>query len=185
MKYISIDIETTSLVPDPKNILMVAMVLEDSDHPEVPVEELPKFACLVWRSEYTGQAFALQMNHELLLTLAKTGVNPRATPYPIYNGDEWTQEASAWLNEHFNINEKIVVAGKNVAGFDLQFFPKEFRALFFYRTIDPGSTFINWTKDSPPSLDNLLKLYNLGSVTHNAVQDAYDVIKVLRQSYKR
>ena len=89
------------------------------------------------------------------------------------------------MNEHFPEADdkwpKIVLAGKNVAKFDYHFLPESLKNRFHHRMIDPGSRFIDWSKDLPPSLDNLKKdLITEGEITHDAVEDARDVVRVLR-----
>jgi len=83
----------------------------------------------------------------------------------------------------------ITIAGKNVVGFDVPFlkqlprFTEVFR--FHQRAIDPAILFVDWKEDIVlPSLDNCLKRAGFkNSVTHDALQDCKDVIKVLRTKY--
>jgi len=162
MKYVSIDIETTCLGPaDPKNILMVAMIVEDTKK-KLPREELPTFACLVRHDRYDGTPFALWLNSWIFELLAKND----QSKYPIYNAISWVNKAQDFLNEHFP-HEKVVPAGKNVSGFDLPFFPDRLRNKFIHRSIDPGSVFIDWAAEKPDSF----------------VDDAWDVIEILRKRY--
>lgn len=54
-----------------------------------------------------------------------------------------------------------------------------------HRIIDPSILYVDWSKDeSLPSLDECLKRAGIEkSVTHTAVEDAWDVIQVLRKKY--
>jgi hypothetical protein len=97
------------------------------------------------------------------------------------------KETTDWLDEEFGKNSTgIIIAGKNIAGFDMGFLPKELKRRFAHRTIDPGSVFIDWSKKSPPSSNDLAAVYGSshnGVVFHDAHQDAKDVITWLRHSY--
>lgn len=81
-------------------------------------------------------------------------------------------------------------AGKNFAGFDKKFLEKlpRWKQVFSIRSrvLDPGILFVDWINDeSIPSLDECKKRAGIdGVVTHNAVEDAMDVVMLLRQCYK-
>lgn len=83
----------------------------------------------------------------------------------------------------------INVAGKNFGTFDKNFlellpwWKKLIRVR--QRIIDPAVLFVDWKEDSAlPGLDKCkdrAKIYGL--VTHNALDDAWDVIELLRKNY--
>jgi oligoribonuclease len=81
-------------------------------------------------------------------------------------------------------------AGKNFAGFDKKFLEKlpRWKQVFSIRSrvLDPGILFVDWINDeSIPSLDECKRRAGIeGIVTHNAVEDAMDVVKLIRQIYK-
>jgi oligoribonuclease len=83
----------------------------------------------------------------------------------------------------------INVAGKNFGTFDklfleqLPWWKKLIRTR--QRVIDPSILFCNWKEDeSLPSLTECKKRANVeGIVTHNALEDAWDVIEILRKFY--
>lgn len=86
----------------------------------------------------------------------------------------------------------INVAGKNFATFDklflesLPWWKKLIRIR--QRILDPGILFVNWKDDeSIPSLNECKKRAGIGGiVTHNALEDAWDVIELLRiANYKK
>jgi oligoribonuclease (3'-5' exoribonuclease) len=179
MKYISLDIETTSLESNPNNILMISMVVEDSQERQ-PLIELPHFTCLIKRDKYEGQPYALGLNGWIFKQIS----GQEKAKYPIYKNDEWILKALIFLSNNFG-DKKVTIAGKNVASFDLQFLPIELKKKFHHRCIDPGSTFIDWSKDTVLDLSSLKKSLNLSEiVTHDAYEDALDVINVLRKSYE-
>ncbi len=83
----------------------------------------------------------------------------------------------------------INVAGKNFATFDKPFIERlpRWKQLFRIRQriIDPAILYVNWKEDdSLPGLPLCKERAGLDStVTHNAVEDAWDVIEVLRKTY--
>lgn len=84
----------------------------------------------------------------------------------------------------------FTAAGKNFASFDQQFLVKlpRWKQVFAIRSrvLDPGILFIDWNNDeSVPSLDVCKQRAGIdGAVTHNAVEDAIDVVKLLRKQYQ-
>lgn len=82
-------------------------------------------------------------------------------------------------------------AGKNFAGFDKKFLEKlpRWKQVFSIRSrvLDPGILFVDWINDeSIPSLDQCKQRAGIdGAVTHNAVEDAMDVVMLLRQCYQK
>lgn len=167
MKYVSIDIETTGLDPDTCQVLEVAMVLEDTQNC-IPLQELSHITVQLLHPVLKGERFALDMNRGLILNNEHNGIPP----------EEAWDLLCITINDWTGGGEKLIAAGKNVAGFDLQFFPQDIRRMFSHRTIDPGSVLLNW-EVGPQSLGSLLGR----SVRHRAYQDALDVIELLRTTY--
>jgi len=90
-----------------------------------------------------------------------------------------------------NMNKTYLnCAGKNFAGFDKKFLEKlpRWKQVFSIRSrvLDPGILFVDWINDeSVPSLDECKKRAGIdGVVTHNAVEDAMDVVMLLRKCYE-
>ena len=83
----------------------------------------------------------------------------------------------------------INVAGKNFGTFDklfleeLPWWKKLIRTRS--RVIDPSVLFVDWSNDNAlPSLTKCKERANIeGIVTHNALEDAWDVIELLRKHY--
>lgn len=187
MKYVSVDLETTGLDPTSCQVLMVAMIVENTARPGVAVEDLPTFACYVRHPFYRGESIALAMNGKILEKLGSRDVfvshKDLRTPVEIVDGDCWQRSAERFLDEHFPA-VPVIAAGKNVAGFDLRFFDAALRSRFHHRTIDPGSLFVNWEEAAPPSLVSLKRRFEIDTPSaHDAVGDARDVIRVLRTKY--
>jgi hypothetical protein len=209
MRYAALDLETTGLDPSRDQVLMVAMVAEDTEKPSAPIDTLPTFACLVRHPRYEGDGAALAMNAELLKFLDTVADGRPATfrcagfdnDIPVYDssswpaGHFWETEAHRWLDDNFPAGHRVVAAGKNVAGFDLQFFTPELRKRFSACVIDPGSVFVDWAK-GPLPMDVLMRRLGLEEdapasdpgvlrLAHDAIADARDVIRVLRKAYCR
>jgi len=83
----------------------------------------------------------------------------------------------------------ITVAGKNFGTFDklfLERLPRWKQAMRIkQRIIDPSILFVDWKNDKQlPSLNECKQRANIsGEVTHNALEDAWDVIQILRTNY--
>ncbi|MBX4188319.1 MAG: hypothetical protein KW793_04275 [Candidatus Doudnabacteria bacterium] len=172
MKYFSLDLETTGLDPSQDQVLMISLVYEDSNNP-LPIEELPHFTALIKHNRIMGNAFALQMNAWILKMIATKDTSK----YPILSQAEAMALASDFITKHAG-NDRVTIAGKNVAGFDIPFLP-DLKHRFRHRCIDAGSVCLDWTKDVPPALGDLLG----AEVTHDALDDARAVIRVLRRTY--
>lgn len=85
---------------------------------------------------------------------------------------------------------KFIVAGKNFNAFDRKWLERlpGWNDLFkiHRRVIDPVPLFTDWVNDEiPPSLEECKRRAGLedSTVTHNAVDDALDIIKLLRTQY--
>jgi DNA polymerase III epsilon subunit-like protein len=182
MKYVSIDIETTGLGSGCQ-ILQLAAVLDDT---EWPLERSPTFNALAWDSWYSGEPFALALNKPIFDTLAKHSpgeeVQHLGKPVKIVDSDDLVYEFKEWL--HTYTGSEIVLAGKNVAGFDLRFL-KNLSGWsdlsISHRVIDPGNLFLQPDDKTPPNTQECLRRAGIDrTVTHDALDDAYDVCMLIR-----
>lgn len=104
--------------------------------------------------------------------------------FKIVNGKSYPMLTSNMPKVYLNC------AGKNFAGFDKKFLEKlpRWKQVFSIRSrvLDPGILFVDWINDeSIPSLDQCKQRAGIeGVVTHNAVEDAMDVVMLLRQCYQ-
>lgn len=170
MKYVSLDLETTGLNPDTCQVLEIAAILEDTTRGDRPLEDLPSFHAVIHWPYLQGESFALRMNWPIVLEAADHGREA---------AEVW-HEFELWLSLYgVDKSTRGVLAGKNVAGFDRRFLPMAVSERFHHRTIDPGSVLIDWDKETPPSLGELTGR----AVTHRAMEDARDVVRVLRELY--
>lgn len=210
MIYCSIDLETTGLHEEPIidektgdiitpacSILEFGAVLEDTNN-ILPLKDLPIFHCYIKHpgGNISGNIFALNLNAEIIANL-KNEKELKDT-YTYLKPDELADSFLAWLKiQGLEIKESygkfhttITVAGKNFSGFDRKFLNKipEFstKIRMRQRVIDPSVLFVDWKEDEClPSLDECnAKIGHTVPVQHTAVEDALDVIRLLRKSYE-
>lgn len=182
MKYVSVDIETTGLNPYDCHILEIGAIIEDTEK-QRSRNLCPTFHCFVNRKLYEGSLFALDMNAKVLHEIleAKTRVIP-------YSGLLWETQIVTQFKDFLNRNgaEKPIFAGKNFAGFDLQFLkmlPGWETIKYRHRTLDPTLAFIDWAIDEvPPDTTTCLQRAGLPeTVNHRALDDAWDIIELIRR----
>lgn len=193
MKFAGIDIETTGLNRDTDQVLQVAIVLEDTAKPDIPVEDLPTFEALICHERLSGAPFALNMNREIVELLATASPGPvdfRGRRVEAFGRkSEVVFAAIEWLQAHYTnggpleMPRKFVAAGKNAGGFDLPFMGTDFQKRFHHRVIDVGSVALGanrdfWLQDRPPGMR---ELHEGVEATHDALEDARDVIRLLRK----
>ena len=201
MKYVSIDIETTGLDEFNCQTLSVAAIIEDTAT-KLPFSEIPKFHVAIRHKEIKGSTFAINMNAELIGYIndyneAKTQfqkdqlVNETGMQF-VYEQEVAPMLYNFLLANGLGENGKpitINAAGKNFGTFDRRFLnelPEMMNHVQFRsRVIDPAILFVDWnTDESLPSLNDCKRRAKIeGLVTHNALEDAWDVINVLRTNY--
>lgn len=204
MKYISIDIETSGLDPEKNKILSFAAIVEDTFNP-IPIEDLPKFKAIILQREIVGSPRALTMNSHLIESIGQylDGDESLKKEIEISTGYKFIEEDDVIKSFYYFLYDNgyhsivynkpitINVAGKNFATFDklfleqLPFWKKLIRVR--QRIIDPSVLFCDWTKDETlPSLQECKDRAELNSiVSHDATDDAIDVIMLLRKFYKK
>lgn len=167
--YVSIDIETTGLDPSYCQILEFAAVIDDGR----PIGQLPTFHRYVKHDRIQGEAFALNMNAELLMRCMH-GV-------PV---DQFAAGFPHFLASHGIDIENVVVAGKNFAAFDLQFLNRvRIGVQFHHRFLDPAMLYWRYG-EMPPNTKTCLERAGLDSdVKHEALEDAFDVIRLIRAAF--
>lgn len=190
MKYLAIDIETTGLNPEKHQILSFGAVVEDTDNP-VSIDSLPSFYRVISGDIKEGASpFALSMNSGVLRDIADgKGVS-------LY---DFRKQLVQFIRENFGKGETILLAGANIEYFDLKFLEKiswnkevcrsgiEGGEMFsrYRRVLDPSLLFLDIETDVKlPGLQECLIRSGIGSsVTHHALEDARDVVKVFRRYY--
>jgi len=185
MKYASVDIETTGLNPRKHQILEVGIIVEDTKMKSA-IHNCPAFHCYIDHETIIGDAYALQMNAAILKKICDLRISdpcnmllkPEAVPVAI----------GRFLFQTFG-HVRPTAAGKNAAGFDLPFLYElpmaSERFGFAHRVLDPSSLFVNFSIDEklPDAKECKVRAGVPGEVLHNSLDDAWDIIQVLRTRY--
>lgn len=200
MIYVSIDLETTGLDWENNQILEFGAVIEDTNN-ILPMDELPTYHCYVKHpgGNLFGNIFALNLNAGIIEKLKNEKLYK--DQYNYLKVDELADDFLAWLQKQgMEIKENtykgvtsysttINVAGKNFNGFDRHFLDRvsgfSDKIRMRTRVIDPAVLYVDWNSDETlPSLDTCKQKAGIsGVVTHLAVDDAKDVISVMRKFY--
>lgn len=191
MKYVSIDLEGTGLDPETDQILEFGAVVDDTLRPEVSVDDLPTFRRVIKWDRIEGHPIALAMNAGLI-----EGIARQDPDLPFCSIAKLAVEFNAWLKslgfraEHGH-QIGFVAAGKNFGTCDdhfLRMVPdwKKY-CQPFRRVLDPAILYFDPLIDeAPPGLDACLSRAGIDSaVKHTAVDDAKDVVRVLRHKFSQ
>ncbi len=192
MRYVSLDLETSGSDPLRHQVLELAAVVEDTKRPR-PLDELPAFRRLLMHTEIVGTPGALVLNARLLAELADPALGApaeRCAPAEVL-----PQLREFLLAEGFRTDPKdrvrFILAGKNVAVFDLLFLQQLPGWGTVIRSepavIDPALLYLNWRKDSRLPSMSIAKTRALlldATVAHEALADALDVVRLLRPFYE-
>lgn len=191
MKYVSVDTETTGLLPNTHQILEMGFVLDDLQN-QLPLSELPKLRVLLIRENYLCNPFAASMHSVLWKELAKHSKEiylelPAENNTTLIAVRADSKHAIDTKVGEF-LGDRITPAGKNFSSFDLSFMKAEkyaFANRFRHRSLDPGSLYATANDDVPPSLEECLKRANLEpTALHTSIGDALDVIRLLRHAFR-
>jgi oligoribonuclease len=206
MKYVSIDIETTALDTQFNQVLSIGAVIEDTKN-KLDWDEIPKFHAIVLQRQLNGSPRAIQMNSKIIKWMAEyldgndTIRDILKQKIDFYEKDEVAKAFYSFLRPHIDptypIDVKQVtkpllinVAGKNFGTFDNVFLKQlpwwQKLIIAKQRIMDPAILFLDWENDEElPSLTMCKERAKLEDidVTHNALEDAMDVVDVLRKFY--
>ena len=163
-------------------------MVEDTLRQDIPVEELPTFRRTIYHKRISGSTEALRMNFALIMSA------DRNREFQSHVDDiELVDQFRVWLiNNGFYKDQstiEFVAAGKNFSGFDLQFLKRipswGINVRPRHRVLDPAILYFDSLYDEvPPSLSICLKRAGLDPfVKHDAVDDAMNVIRVLRHAF--
>lgn len=191
MIYIVIDCETTGVPGKDGNledlqIIEFGAVIEDTNN-LLPMDNIPKYNRIVRHEQYTGGAFAINLNARIFDILAGREKFKRGSDsqkdydkfYEIISIKDLAKDFFDFLYEHFRKNALddfsallptnyqeapfvITPAGKNFDAFDRKFIdliPKWSQYINLrHRTIDPTSMYVDWHNDDvPPGLGDCLQ----------------------------
>ena len=188
MLILSIDLETTGLPDDLETqILEIGAVLMNDG------TVVSDFKKTIHYDTFRGSAFALQMNHRILQKIA-------FSPEECVSLSFCKESFKNWLVDNLQkCNEGIItLAGKNFASFDLVFLKREgflelnstikvvddFKPKSFAistKILDVAPLFFEPGDKELPSLSLCKKRAGMDEVvTHDALEDAYDIINLLK-----
>jgi oligoribonuclease len=200
MKYVSIDIETTGIDSKRDQILSIGAIIEDTKT-KLPYQELPKFHVALLHERIEGSHFAINMNKDLIANINKYLISKKDVRCELIEktGMEFRSPAEAVnLLHQFLVDNgfgeygeqlTINVAGKNFGTFDKLFLERlpAFKKCIKFRNriLDPSILYVDWANDyALPSLNECKERGGIpGAVTHDALEDAWDVIQALRKEY--
>jgi hypothetical protein len=211
MIYVSIDIETSGLDHTKHSVLSIGAIIEDTEK-KLPFLECPRFNAIVLQNEIVGSPRAIAMNKEIISLTGDYLEGTDEVRELLNNKSEYQflekeDVAKAfysflWSNGFSTMTpplEPVIdgrtkpitinVAGKNFGTFDklflqeLPWWQKLIRTR--QRVLDPAILCVDWKNDtSLPSLTQCKEKLGIeGIVTHNALDDAWDVIEILRRFY--
>lgn len=194
MKYLSVDTETTGLDPQLCQLLSLGIIIEDSKT-ILPYERLPKFHAIIVRDDIQGEEYALNLNAKIIDLIKEYNSSSPEEKWKMSESENviFTTESSlvSHIQEFLLINHfegKITIAGKNYIDFDKKFLEKipRWNELNIHRrVIDPATSFVDWEIDEElPNLALCKERAGIkGEVKHDALEDSWDVIQVLRTKY--
>lgn len=179
LKYVALDVETTGRDPAKHQVLELALVVETDW--VTPVADLPCLRLTVDHPLICGEVRALTMNRDLLAEICQRGGDANRR-------DAWGK-VRKFLSLFFAEEQKVTVAGKNVAGFDLPFCEATFEGWeprrFYHRVLDVGSVYLDPFADThlPDSAECMRRAGLPGAVPHTALDDARLVVQMVRRKY--
>lgn len=187
--YISIDIETTG-IDDRSEILQISGVIDNGT--EFQEFDFP----IKHESIDYSEPYALGMNAELLKKMMNKDFKTFTPNDACYELVDIMRTTSSKYRDEKGKPSKILFAGKNVASFDIpklrKFIAKhaphtgllkEFDTLCHYKTLDVGSLYFDVFGDNV-SLTKINELTGRKEVSHNALDDAFDVVYAVRYKLK-
>jgi hypothetical protein len=165
------------------DIIEFGAVLDDLSN-QLPLEQLPVFHTYFQKNLFLGEPFALSMHKEIFLRIAE-----RKEGYSYTSTEKLGNQFKQFLLKNgYNLEKDritINVAGKNFNSFDLQFlknktdFCKHVQPSA--KVLDPAILYYQKGDDRLPGLSKCLERAGFSStVKHCAVDDAFDVVKLIR-----
>lgn len=170
-----LDLETTGLNKQKSQVLQIGAILYN---PQTQGRFTLNFYVDNGPITY-GEPFALQMNQKILKHIAV----PKESPLPVYNIETAKMMFSQFTErcaQETNAGKPLVVAGKNVAGFDLTILDNQGFDLskISHRTLDIGGMFYKQF-GYVPSISQINKLLGRPPVSHDALEDCEDVLAAI------
>ncbi len=198
MKSMSVDIETTGLIPTLHGITEFGAVFFDDQRPDIPPQTFYRWVnpegyvwstyCLALHSRWIGRVCHRIAMKEFAANVYEPSIceNIRQVGLEFLEWYESVDKAGAeeWLAKQ---RGNITGTGKNFGSFDLQFLKAwKFPDVFRHRTLDWIKTYQLTTDRVPPELKTckeraiLMGCHDItAEVAHSALEDALDVYKLI------
>jgi hypothetical protein len=190
--YISLDIETTGLDIEKSNILQLSMVFDDG---LTEVHKLKTLDVLIDNDKIDySEPYAMKMNKWIFDNIDSFDPRYRVVSinlaHELFCGfvDECSLIIDRFNKENGVENPKTSVqfAGKNVGQFDLAIIKNQFKKNDLgmpeniqHRTLDVGPMYFRHFGYAP-TLDEINSMLGNHEVTHNALDDAFNVVDAIR-----
>jgi oligoribonuclease (3'-5' exoribonuclease) len=192
--YVSVDIETTGL-SDESEVLQIAGVIDDG------ISDIKDLTTIDLKIKYNkfnhSEPFALMLNAGLIKDMTNRDLSEQfLKPEDAANHFlGFLGQAKILTEEYDSLNDirmrgKIICAGKNYASFDdpkLRLFleryapaqGKTYDQIVSYKTLDVGSMYyLDFGYN--PSLSQINEITGRKEVSHDAIDDALDVVYAVR-----
>lgn len=193
MKYmVAVDIETTGLEPSVHGILEIGAILFDLNK-GTPIDQ---FLVKVNPEGMVWSVYCLKLHWawidnmiERIMGNMADGLTTDELAPPIIDSQAnavsmFAEKYQEWCSV-YNFGNKLTIAGKNFAGFDLQFLKaKGMRSnLLPIRCYDPAILFLEADDDKIPSLEECKERAGIpGPVKHTSLADCRDVIALIKSN---
>lgn len=189
MKFVAIDIETTGLSPQHNSVIEFGAVFADLYNTFKPLV----FHRYVLPDKMRWDLYCLSLHRDLIIEIAnrRGEDDPTVLPSLHFVGLEfrqWLIKTCDWPMKTITKPEKITAAGKNFGSFDFQFLKEaeSFNDIFRHRSLDPTLLYVKDGDEFPPELKECKKRAGLGdSVDHRSVADAFDIVHLLQEKFKK
>ncbi len=172
--YVSIDIETTGLDRQKSHVLQLSAVYDNGKD----LDSLPTFDRIIkWPVISHGEEYVLNLNKGLLLRAFKND--------GVVSIETARVDFEKWLDS-VQPSGRFTAAGKNVQGFDMPILVNPVNRFdmrrFLHRALDPGSMYTD-EFDHIPTMDEINTVTGRNPVTHNALDDCWDVVYAIRHKW--
>lgn len=172
--YLSLDIETTGLDTHRIHVLQLAAVYDNGK----ALEDLPTFNQVIrWPVITYGEEYAMNLNRKLVAQAFRKE--------NVFSLEEVQQDFDDFLQE-VQPHGRITAAGKNAGGFDMPTLRNPVNGFVLsrinHRILDPGSMFTE-EFDHIPHLGELNELLGRKEVSHDALDDCWDVVHAIRYKW--
>lgn len=177
MRLVALDLETTGLNPQEDQILEVGMVCFESDTGDIVGE----FERIVRHDRYTGSAYALAMNSDILKRLADFSTDNPNSCWVADLRSRMLKQLTEWGFE----KERPHAVGFNVAPFDIAFLKQAFdyRKMFHHRAIELGTLLMAPSHTLAPVSSKAVAQAIEGSTLEDMPHTALADCKVAVESY--